>query len=142
MIFFHNVTPELNIIVSSNNNLCLCRVLFLLLLLTACPYYFFQVSSLSIILFIANRDNNTPPHALQWAFRNPITSNTSSNASATTSNVTGSGLVYMDTAQLRRSGGAASADGAAANSMYSTPSALARTFAILIREVFLNLKNF
>jgi len=83
----------------------------------------------------ANRDNNTPPHALQWAFRNPTTSNTSSNASATASNVTGSGLVYMDTAQLRRSGGAASADGAAANSMYSTPSALARTFAILIREL-------
>ena len=74
------------------------------------------------------------PHALQWAVRNSLsTSNSSSSTSA--AHISGSSLVLFDTAQLRRAAASANSDGSLSNSMYCTPSALARTFFMLIREV-------
>ena len=84
-------------------------------------------------LFISIGESSMP-HALQWAVRNSLsTSNSSSSTSA--AHISGSSLVLFDTAQLRRAVASASSDGSLSNSMYCTPSALARTFFMLTREV-------
>ncbi|XP_065677761.1 E3 ubiquitin-protein ligase UBR5 isoform X1 [Hydra vulgaris] len=74
-------------------------------------------------------NSNTTPRVLQWAVRD--TSSTTPSTSGST-RATSSGVYYIDTS--RRSGASATSDGAS-TSLFSTPSALARTFAILVREV-------
>ncbi|XP_066917257.1 E3 ubiquitin-protein ligase UBR5-like isoform X2 [Clytia hemisphaerica] len=74
------------------------------------------------------------PNALQWAVRNSISSSTSTNVTSA-AHISGSSLVLFDNSHLRRAAASAGSDGSLANSMYCTPSALARTYFMLIREV-------
>lgn len=79
-------------------------------------------------------DGNTAPHALQWAVRSHQNAQ-STPTTTTTAHMSGSGMVFIDAAQLRRSGASASGEGVTASSKFSAPSALARTFFVLVREV-------
>ena len=92
-----------------------------------------MVRSIKLIVISIAGQSNSAPHALQWAVRNSRGATTTT----ATAHATGSGLIYIDAANLRRSGAGASAGADIANggNMFCTPSALARTFGIVIREV-------
>lgn len=92
------------------------------------------VNSILHLYFIGTGDGNTAPHALQWAVRSHQNAQ-STPTTTTTAHMSGSGMVFIDTAQLRRSGASASGEGVTASSKFSAPSALARTFFVLVREV-------
>ena len=97
---------------------------------------FTQFIYYKIVIFITDtHDNNTTPNSLQWAVRNTPNISQSSNTTTAAAHIAGSGLVFIDPAQLRRSASAASVDGGTPTAMFCTPSALARTFGCLIREV-------
>ena len=73
--------------------------------------------------------SNRTPHALQWAVRNLQRQGGSVEANS---------HGYGATANIRRGGSGASASADVSNGgnhLYSMPSALARTFAIVVREV-------
>ena len=73
--------------------------------------------------------SNRTPHALQWAVRNAQRQEGGAEASA---------HGYVGTANIRRGGSGASASADinnGGNHLYSMPSALGRTFGIVVREV-------
>ena len=95
--------------------------------LLVCPFHIHYI-------FITGESSGRTPHALQWAVRNAHRRDTASEPTT---------HVYVGTSTIRRNaaGASASADlNSSGNALYCMPSALARTFGLVVKEV-LNLKR-